>query len=232
MNILKSLNSKLNGAEWTLLPNGVHSVTGLGLEAAVGLSGEHWCIAQAWEWTQQCCGMCWGEHSLAPRSVPSRGTQLYLKPLHQCQANLSSSFTKPKSPSALQPTTLHYKEDNYSHWWPILIIIKHKLSKRNTTRELAYNVFYWLAWEDPADCRWCHPWVLGAIRKSRLSKPWGISQWALFLHGLCLGSCLQVPALASLSDGLWCGAVTWNKLFPPQATFYNRNSKTNTIITK
>jgi len=57
--------------------------------------------------------------------------------------------------------------------------------------------------EGPAHCGWYHPWLV--------DKP-GSS----ILHSLCISSCLQVPALTSLSDGLWPGSVSWNKPFPPQ----------------
>ena len=49
------------------------------------------------------------------------------------QANLSSSFTKCRSPSALQATTFHYK-DSDAHWCAIFVkhvFWKHRLSKRN-----------------------------------------------------------------------------------------------------
>lgn len=51
------------------------------------------------------------------------------------QANLSSSFTKCRPPSALQATTLHYK-DSDAHWCIIFVkhvFWKHRLSKRNKT---------------------------------------------------------------------------------------------------
>lgn len=50
----------------------------------------------------------------------------------------------------------------------------------------------------------------------KLSRPWGSSQEAVFLCGLCFASCLQVPALIALHDGLWLGQSIWNN--PPFST--------------
>lgn len=50
---------------------------------------------------------------------------------------------------------------------------------------------------------------LGIIKS--LSRPWVSSQEAVFLCALCFTSCLQVPALIALHDGLWLGHTIWNK---------------------
>ena len=40
------------------------------------------------------------------------------------------------------------------------------------------------------------------LQESRLSKPWGASQEAAPLHGLCISACLQVPALLEFLPSL------------------------------
>ena len=41
-------------------------------------------------------------------------------------------------------------------------------------------------------------WWFWVLSESRLSKSWGVSQKATLFHGLCISSCLQVPALLEL----------------------------------
>jgi hypothetical protein len=59
--------------------------------------------------------------------------------------------------------------------------------------------------------------VLGSIRK-QIEQQWGASQEAAPLHGLCISSCLQVPALTSFFDEQCQGSVS-QVLFPPQVAF-------------
>ena len=51
--------------------------------------------------------------------------------------------------------------------------------------------------------------VVWLLQESRMSKPQGTSQWASFLCGLLFISCLQVPALAPLSDWLLPLSINW-----------------------
>jgi len=65
--------------------------------------------------------------------------------------------------------------------------------------------------EGPAHWRWCHPWlvVLGSIRK-QAEQVMECKPVSILLHGLCISSCLQVPAcLGSCPDFLWCGSISY-----------------------
>ena len=83
--------------------------------------------------------------------------------------------------------------------WPRCHLGKENLSWRITSIRLAYGsvsgTFFldkWLMGEDQTHCGcFTHGLVvLGSIRKQD-SKPWGASQWAVFLCGLCLCACLR-----------------------------------------
>lgn len=62
---------------------------------------------------------------------------------------------------------------------------------------------------------WWPPWASGPglCKRSRLSKAWNTSQWAVFLHQFCL----QVLSRTSLHNGLL--VLRWNKSSPLQGAF-------------
>lgn len=59
-------------------------------------------------------------------------------------------------------------------------------------------------------------WLSWVLHEGKLSKPWKASQKATLLYGLCISSCLWVPAPISLDDGQ---ATSRNKLSPPHVAF-------------
>ena len=65
-----------------------------------------------------------------------------------------------------------------------------------------------MTWEGLAHCGW--PYSLGRWSwVAWKSKPWGASKLAAHFHGLCLSSCLQVPASSSCSDfPTWCATIS------------------------
>ena len=76
----------------------------------------------------------------------------------------------------------------------------------------------------PAHCGWCHPWAARPRfykKQADQASHGGASQQSAPLHGLCISSCLQAPALLEFLS--WhpslmnCDAeVSANKPFPPQ----------------
>lgn len=72
----------------------------------------------------------------------------------------------------------------------------------------------------PGHGGWCQPWAHGhgVCKKTDLSKPQSTIQQAALLHGLCVGSCLQFPALVQFLSRLPSASVmqNWSWDFPPQ----------------